>query len=333
MRATLEDLNPEIQTHKFDLTLLPEIKAIEAELYKEISDSDGVLHKMCRNILEAGGKRVRPLLVMYSGLIFSGQARELILASVAAELIHMASLVHDDIIDKSTLRRNRPTANKVWGNHFAVLCGDYLFAKAFGLLSKNRLIKSMDFMVEAIENMCKGEILQARSVFDCSGGIKGYYDRIAGKTSIFLECCCKSGAAVAGATDAEIRIIGEYGLNLGFAFQIIDDIMDFCGDASTMGKPRGEDLRQGIITLPVLLLLHNKKYGSWLKEVVEKREITEQLSEQIGEALKETSAIRKAYDIAKSHIKKAKQCLNLLPQTAHSVLLSQMADMLHERAN
>jgi len=147
---------------------------IEAELYNVLSDSRGAIRDMCFHMLTSGGKRIRPVLVFYGGLMFSGPTDELVYAAVAAELIHMASLVHDDIIDNSFLRRGRPSLNKIWGNHFAVLCGDYLFAKAFEIMARKKLIKCMDYMVEAIENMCQGEIIKAESRFKTDAGIDDY---------------------------------------------------------------------------------------------------------------------------------------------------------------
>ena len=214
------------QSVKFDAEQIPGIEAIEIELYNSLSGSQGTMREMCSHILNAGGKRIRPLLVLHSGLGFGTMSNHLVKAAVAAELIHMASLVHDDIIDNSSLRRSRPSINKIWGNQFAVLCGDYLFSKAFGIMSSNRLMRSMDLMVEAIQNMCEGEIVQAGERFNPLISQERYYEIIGMKTAIFLSCCCKSGAAISGATKLQVHMMGEYGLHLGYAFQIIDDILD-----------------------------------------------------------------------------------------------------------
>ncbi|HHW47789.1 MAG TPA: polyprenyl synthetase family protein [Clostridiaceae bacterium] len=307
------------------------IEKIETELCNELSDSKGPIREMCNHILNSGGKRLRPLLVLYSGMLFSDPCEKLIKAAAAAELIHMASLVHDDVIDNSMLRRNHPSVNCIWGNNFSVLCGDYLFAKAFGILSRYRLIRSMDFMVEAIQNMCHGEILQAEDRFCQEIDTNTYYDRIAKKTAIFLSCCCKSGACVGGGNSVEIDIMGEYGLNIGLAFQIIDDVLDFCGNPDIMGKPKQEDLSQGNITIPVIFLLTSEKYGSWMREIVRRRDFSEHVLNQVYCALLESGAIDDCMKLAESHIEKAKQCLKYLPDSPHKELLYELADALKTR--
>jgi len=309
------------------------IEKVETELYNELSDSKGPIREMCSHILNAGGKRLRPLLVLYCGMLFSDPGEMLIKAAAAAELIHMASLVHDDIIDNSMLRRNRPSLNCIWGNNFSVLCGDYLFAKAFGILSRNRLLRSMDLMVEAIQNMCYGEILQAEDRFRQDIDADAYYNRITKKTAVFISCCCKSGACIGGGSDIQVDIIGEYGLNLGLAFQIIDDVLDFCGRSDIMGKPKFEDLSQGNITMPVIFLLANGKYGNWMREIIRQRDFSEHVMDQVYRALLESGAIGDCMKLAEFHIEKAKRCLKGLPNSPKKELLYDMADTLKTRKN
>lgn len=328
-----QEIKPGFLSMKFSTSGIPEIELIDNGLSKAISDSTGAIRTMCSHIMNAGGKRIRPLLVLYSGMMFAELNDRLVTAAVAAELIHMASLVHDDIIDNSPLRRSKPSVNKVWGNHFAVLCGDYLFAKAFGILSGSRMNRSMDYMVAAIQSMCSGEIMQASERFNNAADISRYYELIAKKTGIFLECCCKSGAAISGADEGQIAAVGEYGLNLGYAFQIVDDILDFCGDVTAMGKPRGEDLRQGNITIPVILLLKHREYGEWCKSIILKKEYTANDIEDITSALKESGIVEECFCTARSHIDKAKEKLQLMPQSRYTTLLHNMADMLQARMN
>lgn len=329
MQGTL----PGFQSRRIDTTEIPDARTIETELARILEDSEGPLREMCSHILNAGGKRIRPLLVLYSGLIFSGPSRELMLAALSAELIHMASLVHDDIIDRSALRKGRPSVNQVWGNHMAVLCGDYLFSRAFGILSSHRLIRSMDYMVEAISNMCHGEILQASARFSCETDTKRYYDCISRKTAIFLACCCKSGAAAAGASDIHIQILGEYGRNLGFAFQIIDDLLDLCGNSEVMGKPGNEDLTQGILTLPVLLLMEVPAIGEQIRERLQKGALEPEEVEGINRLVCSSDVVERSYRIAQGHIEKAEQCLNLLPESRNTELLRGLAGLLQSRMN
>lgn len=316
----------------FDAGEMAGIELIEKELFNALSDSAGTVREMCSHILNAGGKRIRPMLVLYSGLVFSGPTENIIQASVAAELIHMASLVHDDIIDSSDLRRNKPSVNRVWGNHFAVLCGDYLFARAFGILSRIRPAKSMEYMVAAIQDMCHGEIIQAEARYSLID-TDMYYEIIRKKTASFLECCCLSGGAAAGASAEMLEALGKYGLNLGFAFQILDDILDFTGDVKVMGKPRGEDLRQGNITLPVLMLMQEDGCGGRLSEYITRGAVPEDAIDEVTRQLADTGILKECYGIVNRHIDAAKDCVDCLPQNTHTVFLRNLADKLRLRDN
>ncbi|TYQ15824.1 UNVERIFIED_CONTAM: heptaprenyl diphosphate synthase [Acetivibrio alkalicellulosi] len=315
---------------KFNSKLIPEIELIEIELFNMLSDSKGTIRDMCTKIINAGGKRIRPLLVMYSGLAFSPVlTKEIIHAATAAELIHMASLVHDDIIDNSKLRHNRASVNSSWGNHFAVLCGDYLFSKAFGVLSNTSLSKSLELMVKAIENMCQGEILQANNRYNVDIDVSTYYEIISKKTAIFIECCCISGAFVSGATKKEAEALGGYGLNMGLAFQIMDDILDMCGKTNIMGKPKFEDLQQGNITLPIIMLLKEPGYRDAINEVIKR----DGNIEIISSILEELNIIEECYKVAVNHIKKAQNFLSFLPQSEYKTKLYDVANMLMVRSN
>lgn len=318
---------------KLDFKDIPELKQVESELMKAISDTNGTVRNMCIHILEAGGKRIRPLLVIYSGLIFGENTPELLQTAVASELIHMASLIHDDIVDNSVLRRNRPSINSIWGNNFAVLGGDYLFAKAFGILASKRLNCSMEYMVEAIQSMCLGEIVQAEDRFNCECSLEEYYEKIACKTAILLKCCCQAGAAAQNATSEEIELIGEYGLNLGLAFQITDDILDLCGSSELTGKPKREDLRQGIISMPIIYLLGNKTNHQWVKSVIEERKFDDDTISKICSVIAKTGIMEKCYDRVRVHIEKAQKSLDKLPDSYHKEILYRLADMVYARMN
>ncbi len=333
MKTVLKSSKLELDLNQIETNEIISIKIVEQKLYNLISGCSGVVSEMYTHILNSGGKRVRPLLVLYSGLAFSDISEDLVTASAAAELIHMATLAHDDVIDKSELRRNRPSLNKLWGNQFSILCGDFLFSKAFGILSGNKLFKSLDLMIEAIDNMCNGEILQADNSFNFTMDINDYYKQIEKKTAIFIQCCCKSGAAIGGANEQQIKAIGEYGLNIGLAFQIIDDILDFCGNPIVTGKPQGEDLRQGILTLPLLLLLSDDKYEHQLKKIITKKVYNDEDYSFIADILCSSGAIEKSQKIAAAHIDKAQEYLKFIPNSQYKDLLYNFAEMLKLRNN
>lgn len=317
-----------IVPNQFDHSLL---ELVERGINAAIGKGDGIVKEMCVHIANSGGKRIRPQLVLQSGAVFSLINAKMVDAAVAAELIHMASLVHDDVIDKSGLRRGKPSVNRQWGNHAAVLCGDWLFAQAFGLLSGRGLAGCMRVMVDAIQRMCQGELLQAAYQYNLNVDLDTYIAVISMKTAKLLESCCKAGALSGNAAIHGVRALGEFGLNIGIAFQIIDDILDFQGCSGKTGKPKDEDLRQGILTLPVILLLKDPKYGGQARKLLSCGDFSDESLAAINEMLYLSNSIEAARRIAWSYIDKAQHCLEILPQTESLKYLYNMAALLRER--
>lgn len=310
-----------------------ELLFVEDQLQGVLQKADGLIQQTCISLLQSGGKRIRPLLTLYSGMCFAPLNPLMIQAAVASELIHMASLIHDDVIDQSATRRGKPTVVSQYGNHAAILTGDYLFAEAFSILSKQQLLSSMSYLVDAIQAMCHGEVNQADEQFSNTVSTEGYFRRIAKKTGILLAACCQSGAILAGAPSEEIALMREYGLNLGYAYQITDDILDVSGDAESLGKPVGTDLVNGNITLPMLYLLEKPIYGNWLKEIMKMRKVTPQGTQSIKEALISTGCIEQAYATATQCINNAKVSLDSIPSSHYkTTLLTLSESILHRKA-
>jgi heptaprenyl diphosphate synthase len=307
------------------------LAAVEAGIRGAIGGCDGVVRDLCTHIAASGGKRMRPQLVLRSGLLFSRINARMLGAAVAAELIHMASLIHDDVIDRSALRRGRPSANSLWGCHAAVLCGDWLFARAFGILSGRGLAGCLALMSEAIGVMCRGEILQAGNIRNLDIGLDEYYAQISAKTARLLECCCRCGALAAGADASAQRALGEFGQNLGMAFQITDDILDLAGDPRLMGKPAGEDLRQGVATLPVILLLRHAGYGAQARDRITSARFSPEDMAALNAMLDASGAIEEARGIASAFIDAAKRSLAGLPDSESKAFLLELASSLGQR--
>lgn len=303
---------------------------VEEKLNHILSNSEGIIREECLHLLNSGGKRLRPMLVILSGLCFSALDKSLIDMAAAAELIHMASLVHDDIIDNSNSRRGMRTINSVFGNHAAVLAGDFLFARCFEILAGINKPVCMRFMVDAIEKMSMGEINQAQDIFNTSISESRYYERVMGKTGILLSACCASGAAAAGALESEVGMLRQYGLNIGYAFQIIDDCLDFNGDESSLGKPVGMDLMSGVITLPVIILLGDR--DRWdVENIIEKGSIGRDEFNYVRDCLLKSGAMDKAYDAAVDFCSKAKECLSGISPSIYKKSLFEIADKITER--
>lgn len=308
-----------------------ELLFVEDQLENVLEKAPGQIKGTCLRLLKSGGKRIRPLLTLLSGMCFAPLTPKMIQAAVAAELIHMASLVHDDVIDHSTTRRGNPTINALHGDHAAVLTGDYLFAEAFHILSSNQLLSSMEFLVEAIQAMCDGEVDQAEEKFEPAVDIGMYFNRIAKKTGILLSACCQAGGSIAGCNEHELALLKEYGLNIGYAYQITDDILDFHGDAHTLGKPSGADITNGHITLPVIFLLNNSVYGHWLREIIHTRKITVQGLQSIKEALIHSGSFELAFEAAAQCVDIAKASLDPIPASPYKMRLIAIADSILNR--
>lgn len=304
--------------------VLPELLIVEEELHKTIAKAQGMIRESCVHLLASGGKRLRPLLTLHSGMCFGPLNTATLQTAVAAELIHMASLIHDDVIDHSDLRRGHPTINSQQGNLNAVLTGDYLFAEAFQILSSHQLIDSMTYLVEAIQSMCTGEVEQAKDQFNFSITVNEYFERIAQKTGILLACACRSGAATAGASVGDIERLGTYGMYLGYAYQIIDDLLDYTGNPSQTGKPVGSDLINGNITLPMIYLVNNPIYGPRAREIL-KDKLTPQSLNKIFQILIASEALDEAFSTAQTCVDSAISYLKKLPVSPSKELLTDLS--------
>ena len=247
--------------------------------------------------------------------------------AVALELIHTASLVHDDIIDASKKRRGVETANSKYGAQIAVLVGDYLFAKAFQLVADNNYGSQVQLILtKLVKNLCVGEISQDRSLFEVPT-LAEYYTRINLKTAVFLSSCCRLGGVVSEMTEREVENLTSYGSGLGLAFQIIDDLLDFFGDEKITGKPRGGDLKSGVITLPVIRALEVSDKATALRELV----TTGGDVDAAIKIIQATDAVDYCRTRAEAHIESARVNLPLTLEPSISLALEQIADFVVDR--
>ena len=195
--------------------------------------------------------------------------------AVAIEMIHMASLVHDDVIDSADTRRGKQKENEKWGNQLSILSGDYLFAKAFSLVAGNHNDERVTTrLADLVCGLSSGEIIQNKEIYKASRDVEEYYERIAKKTADFLEICCELGGIVGEVDAPVIDALRVYGASIGMAFQITDDLLDLTADAATIGKPAGNDILQGIVTLPVIRALNTSPDSAELERIVTNRSMT-----------------------------------------------------------
>jgi geranylgeranyl pyrophosphate synthase len=244
--ATLSQLFASIQD---DLDL------VDKTFQERATSGLDILNSASMHALGSPGKRLRTAITLLSGKLNNYRFDKLLPLSVAYEMVHLATLIHDDIVDEAATRRGNPTVNAVWGDKIAILLGDYYFAKTAGLIADINDNRIDHLFSDTVATVCEGTIMEMMTAGRIDLTIEAYYEKIKHKTACLIAACSKGGAIVSEASDEEIALLHDYGMNLGIAFQIIDDILDYTQDQSTIGKPAGNDLRQGMVTLPLIYAL------------------------------------------------------------------------------
>jgi len=232
----------------------PHFDAIQAELSRSLEGSSPFARSIAAYALMGHGKRLRPLLFVLSSILCGHEEHRIYRFSTIFELVHTASLLHDDVLDNAALRRNKPSVPMVWGNSAAVLGGDYLYAMATIIGTECGKIEIIRALSDALKHMVEGQLLELSHTHDWSVTEQNYLEIITAKTAVLFSAACASGAMMAGAEEDRIRL-GQFGLNLGIAFQLMDDILDYTASEEEFGKPVGKDLKEGKITLPLIYLL------------------------------------------------------------------------------
>jgi len=298
---------------------------------KLISKVDFVwLSELLEYSLKGGGKRLRPILALLSGKFYDYNIERLLPLATAVELMHLATLVHDDTIDNSSVRWGRPTINELWGTDQAVLLGDYLFAKAGELTATTENLRVIKGLSQTLMIISSGEIAQAKGAFNLGQTRQQYLQRISSKTASLFSLATESGAVLSQSPEESIEILKGYGHNLGIAFQVVDDILDFTGTEEEMGKPVGSDLTQGTITLPAMLLLERYPEDNPVKKLFQDGDKEENIRHVI-EQVRNSSIIQECYDFASDYSAKACRNLKLLPDNPSQQALVNLADYIIAR--
>ncbi|MPZ23898.1 MAG: polyprenyl synthetase family protein [Dehalococcoidia bacterium] len=289
------------------------------------------LTDMLAIVLGATGKRLRPAIALLGGTFGEYQAERLVPLAASIELLHTATLVHDDVIDRADTRRGRATANSIWDNGPTVMLGDYMFAHAAELVATTGDIRVIRLFAATLMKLASGEINQDLSAFDSRETLKNYFSRIGGKTASLFAAAGEGGAIVSGAPEDQIEAMREYSYNLGMAFQIVDDILDFSGDEAQMGKPVGSDLMQGTLTLPSLLLIERSPVNNPVQTLFERRDDGD-LQTAIT-AVRESSILDESHDIARGFRDRASDALAGLPPTAARDTLADLLQYVVTRSS
>lgn len=312
----------------------PELGAVEQSLLEASVSEIEVMQEAARHILGAGGKRLRPQLVLLATLASGGSIERAVPLAAACELVHTATLVHDDIVDESDSRRGRMAVQFYFGNSASVLMGDFLVIRSFSLVSQEPNRRLWNILVDTISRMCEGEVLQICVKADTGVSVEVYETVIECKTALLMSTCTRFGGMLGTLPDDAVESLAEYGYNVGMAFQIQDDILDFIGTEGELGKPTGGDLREGKVTLPVILAL--QRGGPELRE--ELLRIYEKSGPLTNEEIRRATEIidlAGGFDGAREHamdyIDKARRNLSAVPDSEARDALYVVADRIVNR--
>lgn len=293
-----------------------------------------ILNSASMHALGSQGKRLRTAITLLSAKFNNYRFEKLLLLSVAFEMVHLATLIHDDIVDEATTRRGKPTVNALWGNKIAILLGDYYFAKTAGLIADIEDSRIDHLFSDTVATVCEGTILEMTTAGCIDLTVESYYEKIKHKTACLIGACSKGGAILSQASDEEIELLYNYGMNLGIAFQVIDDILDYTEDQSTIGKPAGNDLRQGMITLPLIYALqdtllngHQQKIQDMLNGQVKKEEDVQEVVNRVTNS----SGIKHAMRDAHLYASKARDALHHFPVSPDRDILDELINFVVAR--
>jgi geranylgeranyl pyrophosphate synthase len=292
------------------------------------------LTAVLQSLLDSGGKRVRPALALLAGSFYPTDGRKLVSLAASVEMLHTATLVHDDLIDGAMVRRGNDTLNARWSTGATVLMGDYLFARAAALAAESDDVEVMAIFSDTLMTICSGEL---RQIFDrhslprvddeaaWQGALARYDQRIHAKTASLFRAATEAAAVLGGAPPEERAALGEYGRLLGTAFQIVDDVLDFEGNESVLGKPVGSDLREGIVTLPVLYFLREHPGDGRVAAILQSAE-DDALVREVVAAIRDSGAVGRALERARGLVARSQQALTVLPETESRALMWSLAD-------
>lgn len=304
----------------------PQMVQVEETLNQVARNAPADMGEPLSYVLKTGGKRVRPALTLLAGKFHNYNVEALVYAAAAMELLHTATLVHDDTLDGSNLRRGKASVNHLWGSSQAVLLGDYLFATSARMTSETENVRVMKLFAQTLMNICGGELQESLNPFNQSR--ERYLQAIGNKTASLLSAAAETGAVLSDAPEVVVQSLKDYGYNLGVAFQIVDDILDFTGDKETLGKPVGIDLSRGVYTLPVILTLEGSE-GDSVREVLSKDR--QMGAELLMEMVRNSSVIDDCYRVVQSFCDQACSALKQVPRNSVCDCLTDLAGYVAQR--
>lgn len=318
----------------FDL-VKSDLELVEREIGIESIASIQAITTINQYLQSGGGKRLRPALLLLCNRMFGASndcARRL---AAVVEMIHTATLVHDDVIDLARTRRGRPSSNVVWGNHISVLAGDWLYMQAFQVALRERNFHLLDVLISLTQMMVEGELLQLDRLRRMDISEADYMELVDRKTASLFSACARLGAIAAGADEHNETLLGDFAWNLGMAFQLVDDILDFTSTEKILGKPAGNDLREGKITLPLIYALEKAQTEErkWIEAILTDGNYENVPFMQVLQILDRNKSVERAYERAHSFSEKARIIISNFPENAAQRALLAVVDLVTERAS
>jgi octaprenyl-diphosphate synthase len=330
--TALED--PQLSARRIFSLIASEMAEVEAEFERQAQSNIQVIAYISDYLRASGGKRVRPALTILSNYAVGGEGarHNSIRMATVMEFLHTATLVHDDIIDNAETRRNRPSVNSRFGNQTAVLMGDWLYMSAFETSLAERSLPILDILTAATRKMTEGELLQLTLLGHTDITEKEYLFILQHKTAYLFSACCEIGAIMGGADAVGQAALRDYGMNLGTAFQLVDDLLDFTASDETLGKPAGVDLLEGKLTLPLIYLLEGDPDArSAVETVMREGSYRKTTRESLLEQVERTGALDRARERASHYAETARDALNALPSSKYADALHSIPSYIIER--
>ena len=311
----------------------PELEQVEVQFRTEMASSVPSVNSIGQYLQLSGGKRLRPALVLLAAKFFGAGGEPAIRLAAVVEMIHTATLVHDDVIDGADRRRGRPSTNSRWGNHTSVLAGDWLYMQAFKTALQERNFRILDILIELTQMMVEGELIQLEMIGKLDLTVEQHLDLVHRKTACLFGACTRLGAVLNGQNEQTERLLGEYGRNLGMAFQLVDDLLDFTASEAALGKPVGSDLREGKATLSLIYLLEGCTAGEQTKiaTVMEERSFQTVPWKDLLEILHRYEIPRRVKAQAHLYSQKALQFLESFPDSPYKRALTALPDFVVNR--
>ena len=316
----------------FDLVRL-DLEKVEKEFCQQTVSDIHAITEIGQYLQVSGGKRLRPVLVLLASKLFGFEGDPAIRMGAAYEMIHSATLVHDDVIDKAETRRGQPSINSRWGNHMSVLAGDWLYMQAFSIALGERNFKILDLLIGLTQVMVEGELLQLAYLSKTDLTEDDYFELTYRKTACLFSACLRTGALLADRPEDEENLLASYGINLGLAFQLIDDVLDFTSSEKKLGKPIGNDLREGKVTLPLIYLLHmcTAEESKKIARIFRDGGFQNVAFTEVLEMVKHHGALDVARKKAREFAEEAKRCLRIFPESVYKDALMSLPDFIIAR--